>query len=134
MDNETKIAQSLADALPKEEVRDYSYPEPEQPDQQFVDHLLPEERLTQTQLLDYLEVPMAERHSPIVDDYLQTIYGWARDNAQSGDLNQLLRVISEQEMHMGSKLKPNRLQKLGEYVKIAKIRQSLATRERVLYG
>lgn len=135
MDSETKIVQELASKVPSEEPRDYSYPNPEpSPEQSFVDTLLPEERFTQSQLLDYLNVPSAERHDPIIDDYIRTIYDWARDNAQSSDFNQLLRVISEQEMHMGSKLKPNRLQKLAEYVKISKIRQSLAARERALYG
>jgi hypothetical protein len=62
------------------------------------------------------------------------VYQWARDNAGESDINQLLRVISEQEMHMGSKLKPDRLRRLAEYVKISKIRQGLAIRERVLYG
>lgn len=114
---------------------DGGYPAPaaEAP-QEFVDKLLPEEHLTQRELLDYLQVPMQERQSPIIDDYIRTVYEWARDNAQSGDINQLLRVINEQEQHMGSKLKPNRLKYLAEYVKINRIRQSLAARERALYG
>lgn len=135
MDIETKTVQDLANALPHEEPRDYSYPNPEPPkDQGFVDTILPEERLSQTQLLDYLRVPTQERHDPIIDDYIRTVYDWARDNAQSGDFNQLLRVISEQEMHMGSKLKPDRLRRLAEYVKINRLRQSLSAREQALYG
>jgi hypothetical protein len=134
VDDETKIVEELASKLPKEEVRDYSYPEPDKPSEQFVDKLLPEERLTQTEILDYLQIPMAERHSPIIDDYIHTIYEWARENAQSSDVNQLLRVINEQEMHLGSKLKPDRLRRLAEYVKINKLRQSLAAREQALYG
>jgi hypothetical protein len=135
VDNETKIAQDLANKLPKEAPITGGYPEPtveEQP--QFVDKMLPEELFTQRELLDYLQVPMQERHNPIIEDYINTVYQWARDNAGESDINQLLRVISEQEMHMGSKLKPDRLRRLAEYVKISKIRQGLAIRERVLYG
>jgi hypothetical protein len=134
MDNETKIAQDLANKLPQTPPMLGGYPEvtPEvQP--QFVDKMLPEEHLTQLQLLDYLQVPSQERHNPIVEDYIRTVYQWARDNAGEGDINQLMRVISEQEMHMGSKLKPDRLRRLAEYVKISKIRQGLAARERALY-
>lgn len=134
MDSETKIAQELANKLPQEEVRDYSYPEPEQPETSYVDKLLPEERLTQQQLLDYFQVPVADRHDPIVEDYLQTIYQWAHDAANSGEYHELLRIISEQEQHMGIKLKPQRLYRLAEYVKISRIRQQLAARERALYG
>lgn len=111
------------------------YPEPEHVKQpEFVDKMLPEERFTQQELLDYLQVPSQERHSPIIEDYIKTVYQWARDNAGESDINQLLRVISEQEMHMGSKLKPDRLRRLAEYVKISKIRHGLAIRERALYG
>lgn len=102
--------------------------------QNFVDKLLPEEQMTAMQIMDYLQIPTASRHDPMVDDYVRTVYEWARDNAGTGDMAQLIRVISEQEMHMGSKLKPNRLQRLAEYVKISKIRMNLAARERELYG
>lgn len=134
MDEETKVAQKLADALPHEEPRDYSYPEPPTQEEQFIDKMLPEEKLTQQELLDYLQVPTQERHSPMVEDYIRTVYQWARDNAQTGDINQLLRIINEQEQHMGSKLKPDRLRRLAEYIKISKIRHSLAAREQALYG
>lgn len=135
MDNEAQIAAELASKLPNPGPLDGGWPKEEPTEQQqYVDTLLPEEHLTQRELLDYLQVPMQERHSPIVDDYVRTIYDWARDNAQSKDLNQLLRIINEQEQHMGSKLKPDRLRRLAEYVKISKIRQSLAAREQALYG
>jgi len=135
MDTETKIAQELANKLPQEGPMLGNYPEPEPVEQpEFVDKMLPEERFTQGELLDYLQIPTHQRHDPVVEDYIKTVYQWARDNAQSGDINQLLRVISEQEMHMGSKLKPDRLKRLAEYVKISKIRQGLAIRERALYG
>lgn len=135
MDEEAKLAEVLADKLPKTEPYQGGYPTetPEEP-QNYVDTLLPEEQMTQRELLDYLQVPSQERHSPIVDDYIRTIYEWARDNSQSRDINQLLRVINEQEQHMGSKLKPDRLKRLAEYVKISRIRQSLAAREQALYG
>lgn len=102
--------------------------------QQFLDKMTPEELFTKNQLLDYLQVPTHQRHSPIVDNYILTVYQWARDNAQTGDINQLLRIISEQEQHLGSRLKPDRLQKLAEYVKINKMRQQLFDKERLLYG
>jgi hypothetical protein len=134
MDTETKIAQELANKLPQAAPLLGGYPE-EKPEVQpeFVDKMLPEERLTQQELLDYLQVPSQDRHNPITADYIQTVYQWARDNAGEADINQLLRVISEQEMHMGSKLKPDRLRRLAEYVKITRIRKGLAARERALY-
>jgi alpha-glucosidase (family GH31 glycosyl hydrolase) len=132
--NEDAIARELADALPHEEVRDYSYPTPEAPKQEFVDKMLPEEMLTQRELMDYLGVTMQERHNPMVADYMKAVYEWARETAGTGDINHLLRVISEQEQHMGSRLKGDRLRRLGEYVKINRLRQSLAARERALYG
>ena len=137
MNNEEQIVQQLADNLPAHVPLEGAYPEikPEQDaNNNFLDKMLPEERLTQIQLLDYLQIPTAQRHDPIVDDYVNTIYAWARDNAGSGDFNQLLRVISEQEQHMGIRLSPNRLQRLAEYVKISNLRKNLAIRERNLYG
>jgi hypothetical protein len=135
MDSETKIAQELASSLPQQPPLTGGYPEPvQEPQPDYVDKLLPEERFTQQELLDYLQVPSHQRHDPIIENYIQTVYQWARDNAESGDINQLLRVISEQELHMGSKLKPDRLRRLAEYVKISRIRQGLAARERALYG
>lgn len=134
MDTETKIAQNLASTLPQEAPLVGGYPEDKpEPQPEFVDKLLPEEHLTQLQLMDYLQVPSEQRHNAIVDDYIHTVYQWARDLAGEGDINQLLRVISEQEQHMGSRLKPDRLRRLAEYVKISKIRQNLAARERALY-
>lgn len=134
MDNETKIASELASSIPHTEPMPNGYPEttPEEP-QNFIDKMLPEERLTQQNLLDYLQVPSQQRNDPIVQDYIQTVYQWARDNAGEGDIHQLLRIISEQEMHMGSKLKPDRLRRLAEHVKISRIRMNLAARERALY-
>jgi hypothetical protein len=133
--DETKLAAALAEKV-AEPVPAPTETQPETPDepQNFVDKLLPEETFTAQQLLDYLQVPTAERHNAIIDNYILTVYQWARDNAGSGDITQLIRVISEQEQHMGSKLKPNRLAKLAEYIKISKIRQQLAVRERELYG
>jgi hypothetical protein len=134
VDTETKIASELSSRLPQTQPVLNGYPEsiPDvQPD--FVDKMLPEERLTQQELLDYLQVPSHQRNDPMIQDYIQTVYLWARDNAGEGDIHQLLRIISEQEMHMGSKLKSDRLRRLAEYVKISRIRQSLAARERALY-
>lgn len=134
--NEEQIVQQLAQKVePTQSIANYPEPPtaPEEP-QDFVDKLLPEERLTRGQLLDYFAIPVTERNDPMVADYLNTIYDWARTGAGTGELNELLRVISEQEMHMGSKLKPDRLKRLGEYVKISRIRQQLAARERMLYN
>lgn len=133
---ETEIAQQLAQKVePTQPIANYPEPPtaPEEP-QNFVDKLLPEEQLTRSQLLDYFAIPISDRNDPMVADYLNTVYEWARTDSGAGDLNELLRVISEQEMHMGSKLKPDRLKRLGEYVKISRIRQQLAARERMLYG
>src|ERR1035438_8206623 len=126
---EQEITQQLASRTTPEPVVDVTYPAPptDAPnvDSNFADTLLPEEKMTQQQLLDYLGVPMAQRHDPIIENYMNSVYTWARDNAKSGDMTQLLRVISEQEQHLGSVLKPDRLRRLAEYVKIAGIRQQL---------
>lgn len=137
--NEDQIAQRLSETQPHSEPIPSDYPapptdQPEDANSNFIDKLLPEEQLTQSQLLDYLEVPTAHRHTPQVDNYVNTIYQWARDIAGTGDVTQLLRVISEQEGHMGIKLRSDKLYRLAEYVKISKIRQNLAAKERVLYG
>lgn len=132
--NEDAIAQELASKLPNDGPVDYSYPDPPTQAEEFVDKMLPEEILTQRELMDYLGVTMQDRHSPMVSDYMKTVYEWAREQAGTGDINHLLRVISEQEQHMGSRLKGDRLRRLGEYIKISRIRQSLAARERALYG
>ena len=137
MNNEEQIVQQLASTIEPHVPISSAYPEP-QPEpnanNNFLDKMLPEERLTQMQLLDYLSIPTAQRHDPVVSDYVNTVYAWARDNAQSGDFSQLLRVISEQEGHMGIRLKENRLQRLAEYVKISNLRKNLSIRERNLYG
>lgn len=132
--DEDQIAQELSSKLPDDGPRDYSYPTPETPQREFVDTILPEEVLTQRELMDYLGVTSQERHSPMVDDYIRTVYEWAREQAGTGDINHLLRVIAEQEQHMGTTNKGERLRRLGEFVKIQKIRQSLAARERALYA
>ena len=135
---EDQIAADLASKLPEEGKITTEYPDPPTDDPQsnnnFVDKLLPEELLTQSQLLDYFGVPINERHTPQVDQYINEVYAWARENAQSGDFLQLLRVINEQELHMGSKQRPGRLSRLYQYIKIAKIRKDLAEKERLLYG
>lgn len=136
--NEEEVAAKLADTLPKSEPLDVAYPDPPVDDPQsndnFVDKMLPEERLTQLKLLDYFAVPSNERHTPLVDRWINEVYAWARDNAGEGGFNQLLRVINEQELHMGSKLKPGRLSRLYQYIRIAQIRKDLADKERLLYG
>lgn len=113
------------------------YPEPpvasEDSNSNFVDKMLPEEQLTATQIMDYLQIPFERRHDPDTERRVQSIYQWARENAGTNDLPQLLRVISEQEMHLGSKLKPDRVRRLAEYISINKMRQNLAARERLLY-
>lgn len=134
--NEDQIAKQLSDALPPSAPITSDYPPPPTPEepQNFVDKMLPEELLTQSRLLDYLQVPTAEHHTPVVSDYINTVYQWARDTAGTGEIEQIIRVISEQEMHMGIKLRSDKLMRLAEYVKINRVRQNLAARERVLYG
>jgi len=132
--SEDEVAKNLADSLPQEEARDYSYKDPVPEDQNFVDKMTPEEQLTRGQLMDYFDIPMHERHGPKVDNWINEIYAWAREQAGSGEYHDLLRVINEQEMHMGSKLKPQRTYRLYEYIKIARIRKQLAERERLIYG
>lgn len=135
MDNEALIAAEQAAKLPAQGPMEGGYPQESPPEQQsYADKLLPEEIFTQRELLDYLAVPQQERHSPIIDNYIRTVYEWARDNAGTGDINHLLRVINEQEQHMGSKLKADRLRRLAEYIKISSLRKSLAAREQALYG
>lgn len=133
--NEEQIAAELARRT-EEPVAEPTAAEPVQPEapQDFVDKMLPEEQLTRNQLYDWFEVPMAERHHPDVERYINDIYAWARDNAGSGDYTELLRVISQQEQILGSRNKPGRVAKLYKYIKIAQLRQKLANEERLLYG
>jgi len=133
--NETEIAQQLADKVAEPvpaptEVQPEATPEP----QSFLDKLLPEEQMTRSQLLDHFNVSITDRHNPQIENYVNTIYEWAREQAGDGNIEQLLRVIMAQEQHLGAVLKPDKLRRLGEYVKIAKIRQGLAIREANLYG
>jgi hypothetical protein len=125
-----QLAASVAEPIPAPTV---TPTEPVDPPN-YVDKMLPEEHYTAQRLLDFLQVGTEVRHNPEVDNYIQTIYQWARDQAGTDDYYQILRVIQEQEMHMGSHLKPQRLQRLAEYVKISKLRQQLAVREREIYG
>jgi hypothetical protein len=124
-----QLAAKTAEPVPAPTV---TPPEPVDPPN-YVDKMLPEEHVTANRLLDFLEVQPEVRHNAEVDDYIRTIYQWAKEQAGTDDYYQILRVIQEQEMHMGSRLKPGRLQKLAEYVKISKVRQQLAVRERELY-
>lgn len=62
MNDENAIVQQLADKLPAHVplVGDYPAPQPEpNANNNFVDKMLPEERLTQMQLMDYLSIPTA---------------------------------------------------------------------------
>jgi hypothetical protein len=131
---EEQIAAELAAKLEEPAVAEAPVDiQPEEP-QNFVDKLLPEEQLTRSQLYDWFEVPMHERHQPDVERYINDIYAWARDNAGSGEFHELLRVINEQEQIMGSRNKPGRVARLYKYIKISQLRQKLAAQERVLYG
>jgi len=132
--NEEIIAQQLADKV-AESVTVSAEVVPEIPEvQNFVDKLLPEEQMTRSQLLDHFQVGIDQRHDPLIENYVNTIYEWAREQAGDGNIEQLLRVINAQEQHLGAVLKPDKLRRLGEYVKISKIRQQLAVREANLYN
>jgi hypothetical protein len=132
--DENQIANELADKLPKEEIRDYSYPEPENPDQNFIDKMTPEEQLTKGKLLDFFNIPVQQRHDIVTENWANEIYAWARDAAGSGEFSDLLRVIHEQETFLGTPLKEDRMKKLYTYIKINKIRKQLADQEKALYG
>ena len=135
--NEAEVAAQVAQNTTPSQPISSDYPAPPTPqadtESNFVDKMLPEEQLTASQLADYLQIPFDRRHDPDTERRLQSIYAWARDNAGSNDLPQLLRVISEQEMHLGSKLRPDRVRRLAEYITISKVRENLAARERLLY-
>lgn len=133
--DEAEVAAKLAENVEPTVPMDGGYPEtPKNPDERFVDTMLPEEQLTVGRILDYLEVPTLQRHTPQVDEAVRTVYAWARDNAGTGELPHLLRVIAEREQILGSPTRSGRLGRLAEYVKIHQLRDTLAARERALYG
>ncbi len=104
------------------------------PDEGFHDNLPLENTLEKLNLMDYFQIASQNRHSPEIQTWLNTIISWARDEAGSSEYTDMLRVINDQERVMGSKLKPDRMLRLWQFVKINTQRKQLIERERVLYG
>lgn len=139
--DETEIAATLAAKL--EEAERPETPEPAQPeiprvpekqDEAFHDNLPLEDVMGKMQIMDFFEIPQATRRTAEVNDQINRIISWAKDEAKSSDVTEMMRVIREQETMMGSRLKEQRVYKLYQYVKIHEIRKQLAEKERALYG
>lgn len=139
--DEAEIAAALAAKANPDPTPDVETPqEPEKPaepkneDESFHDNLPLENTLEKMQLLDYFQVPQISRHSAEVQTWMNTVIEWARGEAGSREYTDVLRVINDQERIMGSKLKPDRLSRLAQYVKINSLRRQLIEKERALYG
>lgn len=103
-------------------------------DEGFHDNLPLENTLEKLNLMDYFQIASQNRHSPEIQTWLNSVIDWARDEAGSSEYTDILRVINDQERVMGSKIKPDRLLRLWQFVKINTQRKRLIEQERVLYG
>jgi len=133
--NEDEIAAKLA-AKTEPPVPPPAAPEPEKPreneDTKFHDNLPLENTILKQQLLDYLKVPIESRHSAQVATWLDTVLNWAANEAGSHELQDILRVVREQEQFTGNTLKPDRLMRLNQFIKIRQARLKLAAQEQAL--
>lgn len=108
---------------------------PEEPKDENFHHNLPlENTIEKLNLMDYFQIPSMNRHSPEVAQWLDTVIEWARDEAGSSEYTDMLRVINDQERVMGNRIKPDRLLRLWQFVKIHSQRKRLIEQERSLYG
>lgn len=133
--NEDAIAAELKAKLQVEEPAPEPAKEEPKTDERFLHDGLPlESRLEKQQWLDYFQVPSQARYDGKVDTWLQRVLDWARDEAGSSEYTDILRVISDQERILGSKIKPDRLATLARFATIRRQRIQLAEQERALYG
>jgi hypothetical protein len=137
--NEDEIARKLAEKtnpVPPPPTTTPETPPAEKPeDEKFHDNLPLENSVLKQQLLDYLQVPIESRHSTQVATWLETVLNWAASEAGSHDFVEVVRVIREQEQFAGTYLKPDRLMRLHQFIKIRQARLKLAAQEQALiYG
>ena len=135
--NEEAIAAKLAEQANPVPAPPMTTPEtpgePVKEDSDFHHNLPIENSVEKLNFMDYFQIPSQNRHAPEIATWLDTVMDWARDEAGSSDYNDMLRVINDQERVMGNKIKPDRLLRLWQFVKINSQRKKLIEQERALY-
>lgn len=86
------------------------------------------------ELLNYFGLSPTQYHIAEVQDQLGTIAEWAHSNAEVKDIGGILKAISRQEQSMGNSLRPDRLFRMYNYVKLSRQMTSLQGKMEALYG
>jgi hypothetical protein len=86
------------------------------------------------QLLEYFDVPIGMRHSAEVQQQINSVLAWARQENPGADFTTVLEFIQTSEGQFGNTLKEQRLIKLATHVKIQSQIKMLQLKERQLYG
>lgn len=133
--DEAQIAAQLAAKIapPPPDPAPEPPPEHEATDTDFHNNLPLENTFEKQQLLDYLMIPQVSRHTAQIAQWTDEVLTWAKDEANSREWTDILRVIDQQERLMGNKLKPDRLLRLRQFIKINRQRKQLLAQERALY-
>lgn len=134
--DESQVAQRVADNIPVVDspiTNPAPLPEPE-PGDPIHNSLPMETTLQRIEMLDYFELPPSYRKNPEVLQQIDTIIGWARDNAPSTELADIFRVINRQENMLGSRFKPGRIAKLNRYIHLHNQGRQIDEQMRSLYG
>jgi hypothetical protein len=136
MDTETEIAAQVAQNIPKEDspiTNPAPAPEPE-PAEPLHNGLPLDGSLQRGELMDYFELPASYRMNPEVLQQIDTIIGWARENASGTELADIFRVIGRHETLLGIRHSPGRISKLNRYIRLQSQSRALDEQMRAMYA
>jgi hypothetical protein len=121
MDQEAQIVQRLAQRIPsaKPEKPQVIKPEPSKaPSEILVKPRNYDNDIAALRLLDYFEIPVAQRKDREILDKLNYIYSWASEKVKSDDSVDIMTHIRDLEGRLGIMFKENKLDSLYRWIKL----------------
>lgn len=138
MDEEAKIARHLAERnLPQTDdvpAPTAPVPEPDAPDPDAFHNNLPiDNSVLKYDLLSYFDLNVGAMYSGEVQDQVNLVLEWAKENAGEQTIGSVLQAIHHQEQVLGTTLKQDRLYRMYQFVKLFNARKNIEDKM-VAYG
>lgn len=134
--DEAERAAQVAQNLPKKEPElSPQYPKPEAGDEGAFHNNNPiEEGMLKYEVYDYFNLGVADRHTADVQEKVAAIIEWAKMNSETKDLAGILAHLRHTETGLGNQIKPGRLSRLYQFVRIQQQKRLLAEKEAAFYA
>lgn len=123
--DEQQIAKTVAQNIPIEEHIPAPVIEEKPQPSAFETNIELTDPAISLQLADYFDLERLDRHNELTQKDMREVFRWAAEQAQSTDLNEVLKQIRVAEAQLGLTWKQGRLQKLAKYVHLDKQAQTI---------